>query len=472
VSPRYVEIYGLPRGTTEILLDEVAALCPPDDVAWMEKDIQAIRSGNVDRFDWEHRIRLPDGGMRWVHARGKVVERGPDGRATRISGATTDIQARKVADEALRASEARFRSLAEGAPVGIFETDVDGRCTYANDPGARMMFLPGGGAIGSAWQDNLHPEDRPWVTREWREATRAGKPARVECRFQGPDGAMRRVQAHASPVHDAAGRHTGHVGFLLDVTDERTLEASLAVSGRLAALGTLVAGVAHEINNPLAGALASQGVAMEEVREIQEALGGSRPPGPEELGPRLAAIAEALGDAQASSQRIARIVRDLNLLGRPDPRRAPVRIGDVVEEALRWLSSSVGSNVSIRVDLKEVPAVMASPGQLQQVIVNLVANAAKSIPEGRRGKVTVRVGPGEPGMARVEVQDDGAGMSPEVLQRMFDPFYTTRVVGQGTGLGLPICHAIVTSHGGTITATSEPGTGSTFRFELPVVAEG
>jgi len=470
VSPRYVEIMGLPPGTTEFPLDDLMARCPPEDIAWMGKDILAIQSGAIDRFDWEHRVRVPDGSVRWVHARGKVIERNPDGKAVRISGTVSDIQARKGADEALRASEARFRSLAEDAPVGIFETDTEGRSVYLNGAAARMMFLPGARAIGSAWEENLHPEDRARAMREWYEAARAGRPIRIECRFQDREGTITRVQAHATPVHDATGRHTGHVGFLLDVTEERRLEANVAASGRLAALGTLVSGVAHEVNNPLAGALASQGVAIEEVREIREALGGASPAGREDLDRRLAAVLEALTDAQASGQRIARIVRDLNVLGRPDPRRSAVRIGGVVEEALRWLPGSVAANASIRVDLKEVPAVMASPGQLQQVIVNLVTNAAKSIPEGRRGRVTIRVGPGEPGMARVEVQDDGAGMRPEVLQRMFDPFYTTRAVGQGIGLGLPICHAIVTAHGGTITATSEAGAGSTFRVELPVVS--
>ena len=262
------------------------------------------------------------------------------------------------------------------------------------------------------------------------------------------------------------------MGVVLDVTEERTLAARLAIASRVAALGTLVAGLAHEMNNPLAGALASQGVAIEEVREIQEALKKSRPPDGEDLAARLGATLDALTDAQAASQRIARIVRDLNVVGNPDPRRSAVRIGEVVEEALRRLALPASVNASIRVDLKEVPAVLASAGQLQQVIVNLVGNAAKSIPEGRRGTVAVRVGPGEPGMARVEVQDDGAGMSPEVLQRVFNPFYTTRVVGQGMGLGLPVCHAIVSAHGGTITATSEPGVGSTFRVELPIAATG
>jgi signal transduction histidine kinase len=113
---------------------------------------------------------------------------------------------------------------------------------------------------------------------------------------------------------------------------------------------------------------------------------------------------------------------------------------------------------------------MASEGQLEQVIVNLVTNASLAIPAGRPGEVTIRIGHGEQGMARLDVQDNGTGIAPDLMERIFDPFYSTRDVGKGMGLGLPICHAIVTAHGGTLTATSVAGMGSTFRVELPAVA--
>jgi two-component system NtrC family sensor kinase len=111
--------------------------------------------------------------------------------------------------------------------------------------------------------------------------------------------------------------------------------------------------------------------------------------------------------------------------------------------------------------------VMATEGHLEQVVENLLSNAAKSIPAGRRGDIVVRIGPGSPGMVRLEVSDDGGGIAPEAISRIFDPFFTTREVGKGMGLGLPISHAIVAAHGGTLTAQSEPGKGSTFRVELP-----
>jgi len=229
--------------------------------------------------------------------------------------------------------------------------------------------------------------------------------------------------------------------------------------------------VAHEINNPLTGELAGQGVAIEDLEAARTALASPGEIDRRFVAGRLDEALDALRDAQAGGQRIARVVKDLSLFGRPDPRRTRVRLIDVVDEAMRWLPASIPGAATIKVENRGAPDVLASPGQIGQVFVNLVTNAAKAMAGGQRGAITVGIGPGAPGLARLEVTDDGVGMEPDVLRRIFDPFFTTRKAGQGTGLGLPICHSIVTAHGGTITVSSEPGRGSTFRVELPVVAE-
>jgi two-component system NtrC family sensor kinase len=123
--------------------------------------------------------------------------------------------------------------------------------------------------------------------------------------------------------------------------------------------------------------------------------------------------------------------------------------------------------MTVRVRNDGSPDVLASEGQLQQVVVNLVSNAAHAVPSGRRGEISIRIGRVDPDGAFLEVMDNGAGIEPDVMQRIFDPFFTTRDVGKGMGLGLPVCHAIVSAHGGTLRAVSAPGIGSTFRMELP-----
>jgi signal transduction histidine kinase len=243
------------------------------------------------------------------------------------------------------------------------------------------------------------------------------------------------------------------------------------LASRLAAMGTLVSGVAHEINNPLAAEMADQGIGLELVREVRERLRGDLPLDKVADGRALDCVVEALEDAQESGARIARIVKDLSVFGSPDAKQQRARLMDIVDGAIRWLPATVACSVAIQVENGAAPDVIASPGQIEQILVNLVTNAARATPDGQRATVVVRVGPGLPGMARVEVIDHGVGIDPAIREHIFDPFFTTRPAGpgRGSGLGLAICQAIATAHGGTLTFESEVGKGSTFRLELPVV---
>jgi signal transduction histidine kinase len=165
-------------------------------------------------------------------------------------------------------------------------------------------------------------------------------------------------------------------------------------------------------------------------------------------------------------------VKDMSTFGRPEADRKRLHLADVVAAAMQWLPATVAHRAVLQVEDHGAPDILASEGQIEQVLVNLVTNAANATPAARRGVITLRLGPGLPGMARLEVVDHGSGMSPATLQRIFDPFFTTRPVGKGTGLGLAVSHAIITAHGGTLTAESKVGSGSTFRMELPASRPG
>jgi two-component system cell cycle sensor histidine kinase/response regulator CckA len=319
----------------------------------------------------------------------------------------------------------------------------------------------------------IHPEDRERVVREWQEAVSAGIGFSAEYRHLLPDGSVNWVRMLGRPFLDGSGVVAGYVGALVDITEPRALQSQLALASRLAAMGTLVTGVAHEINNPLSAELADQGVALEVVREVRARLGDGAPLDRKAEVRLLDGVVEALEDAQESGQRISRIVKDLTAFGRPDSRRTRVRMIDVVSGALRWLPATVARTACIQVEDRGAPDVVAASGQIEQVVMNLLANAALATPEGQRDTVIVRIGPGEPGRARLEVVDHGAGIEPAILDRIFEPFFTTHLVGarKGAGLGLAIGHAIVTAHGGSLTVTSVVGKGSTFRVELPAAAD-
>jgi C4-dicarboxylate-specific signal transduction histidine kinase len=369
-------------------------------------------------------------------------------------------EAERAREEARRSAllyAAVARNFPNGA-IGLYDRDLrfvlfDGtRVAAGGDPGSR---------VGRTLAEIVPPDAYHRIVGAHREALE-GREGRAEAVIGG-----RTLEIATRPVRDDGGAVILGIAVSQDVTEERALRTQLAVSSRLASLGTLVAGVAHEVNNPLAGTLASIGIAIDDQGALIDRIRRDDPLDREDLARDGTEVVEALLDAQAGGLRISRIVKDLALFGRPNPMRTRVRLGDVVTSAMRWLPSTVGQVATVHVDDEDAPEVHASGGQLEQVVVNLVANAAFAMPEGRRGDVAIRIFATPDGRAALTVRDDGRGMDAATLERIFDPFFTTREVGQGMGLGLPICHAIVTAHGGTLTATSRPGEGSTFRIELP-----
>ncbi|MEI6225220.1 MAG: ATP-binding protein, partial [Deltaproteobacteria bacterium] len=381
--------------------------------------------------------------------------------------------------DALRESEAWLRMSQEIAKLGTYVFDVR-KDHWSSSTTLNEIFGidPGYPRTGAAWIRIVHPDDRPAMERYLEDLLSGG--SRFDHEYRVVDQATQRVKwVHGlgELERSADGAPVRLVGTIQDVTDRKVaeegrlnLQAQLDRSARLAAMGTLVAGVAHEINNPLSGVQAGGGIAMELAQEARRLATEGAAADRDELARLLDETVDSLRDTQHGGQRIAQIVKDLSLLARPDPMRARVRIIEIVDQAMRWLPVSVGRAVTLRVEDRGAPDVMASFGQIGQVLVNLVTNAAKATPRDRKGEVVVRLGPGDPGMARIDVIDDGVGMAPDVIERIFDPFFTTSPAGEGTGLGLPISHAIVTAHGGAITVESAVGKGSTFRVELPSVS--
>jgi signal transduction histidine kinase len=257
----------------------------------------------------------------------------------------------------------------------------------------------------------------------------------------------------------------------LAIREQAEASLRLARASRLVALGRLVSGFAHEINNPLGGTVASVSYASGEVGALRGELLAGGPVDRAGVASRLDDVKEALADAAEGSRRISAIVKALALLGRMEPRRDRVALEEVVSEAAGMLPDALRSRLDLRVETAAATEVLASRPQLLQVASHLLSNAAQAATGDRRISVVVRLGPGGPGKVRLEVADDGDGMAPEVLEHAFDPFFTTRPVGKGMGLGLAVGHAIVTAHGGTIAARSAPGRGTTVTLELPAALE-
>ena len=380
-----------------------------------------------------------------------------------IIGVSFDITERVRSEGLLRRSEARFRALANEAPVGIFEADAAGRYVYFNATASELL----GAQPGDDWMDSVHPEDRERIAREWSHALAVGVVLASEYRLHPPDGRVLLIQVHVAALREPGGAVLGLVGAIMDITENHFLRMQLALASRSASIGTLTASAADEIDRPLTSSILDQGIALDVARgarkRVLEGASFDRDTALQVLGD----VIKALDDAHAEGRGLTRIVKQLASYAESAPGRIRVRLYDVVSQAIHWLPRGVTEAATIEIKNLAEQEVYASAGQIEPVIVNLVTNAAKATPPGERGKVTVRVGRGAPGMARIDVIDRGAGIVPSALEHIFHPFTRRGAAGKRMGLGLAISHSIVASHAGTLTVKSVPGGGSTFRVELP-----
>jgi signal transduction histidine kinase len=244
-----------------------------------------------------------------------------------------------------------------------------------------------------------------------------------------------------------------------DITQQRESEARLRLNERLAAIGMLAAGVAHEINNPLAFVSSNLGFIQTELRQLEQ---------PEGVWSELL---EAVAEAREGAERMRLIVQSLQSLSRGDPVSShPVELHEVLDTSIHLVRDKVCSRARLVRDYGELPQVQGNAVQLAQVFVNLLVNAAQAMPPSG-GEIRLRTRVHDGSRVVVEVRDTGCGISPENLERIFEPFFTTKPAGEGTGMGLPISHEIIRSLGGELSVESTVGEGTTIRVLLPTVAE-
>lgn len=393
----------------------------------------------------------------------------PSGNVIGIASLVQDVTERTHAEEALKRSEARFRELIERAPeaIGVLRA---GSWLYANPALIGYLgFEEPGELVGTEALDRVHPEDRerfvgPHTAREVRMLRR--------------DGAVVAAEAVSMTVdYDGA---PALLTFLRDLTERKQMQVRLLQADRLVSVGTLAAGVAHEINNPLAYLLANlEHVAIRKLPQFVEKLRRLEEEH-EPLAPQLAALRKSLLDcgemlqiAREGADRVRTIVRDLKTFSRGDEERhGPVDIHRVLDASINMAWNEIRHSAQLVRDYGEVPLLDANEARLGQVFLNLLVNAAQAIPAGHalQNVIRVRTSTDDRGGARVEISDSGCGIAKAALGRIFDPFYTTKPEGVGTGLGLSICQGIVAGLRGAITVESEVARGTTFIVWFPAPA--
>ncbi len=370
-----------------------------------------------------------------------------------------DSVVRLRAERALAESEARFRRLLDAAPDAI-ALGTKTRFVYANPAGVRLLGYGSMQEVTSVpLREHIHPEDRPVAAGIVRALLTTGaqqNSARVRLRHK--DGHL--VYIDLRPIAIEWEGEPALLGIGRDLTERRRGQAQLIRADRLAAMGTLAAGVAHEINNPLAYLMLNLQYLM---RELPRFDGDPA---------RLELLLERLAEAEHGARRVSTIVGDLRTLSRAEQvGHAPVSVKEAAVASTKLVGVELRRRARLVEDYADVPRVVANATRLEQVFTNLLLNASQSIAEGRPQENEVRLSlRSEGNLVVAEVSDTGAGIPKEIIGRIFDPFFTTKPRGVGTGLGLPISRGIVKSFGGDITVTSTSRTGTTFRVELPALA--
>lgn len=371
-----------------------------------------------------------------------------------------------------------FRRFVDGLRDSV-AIDEQGVLTYVNPKFLEHLgLLSETSALGRSMTDLL---ERELFTSELAQLTSAIDSARA--RAEGAVTELRLAFSRAGERVYEVSIHTQQppsgtvlVFTLKEVMTAHGVRAALEHTDRLASLGTLAAGVAHEINNPLAYVVSNLGYSIEQIIRIRGQLASAPLPErlSEEFAHNLTLICEALEEAGEGTDRVARIVQGLKSFSRSEGEsRGPVNLEEVLNSAVNMAENEIRYRAQLERAFGETPIVFGNEARLVQVFVNLLVNAAQAVGEGEAQTNEIRIVTltDPSGNAVVEIRDTGPGIPEAVLGRVFDPFFTTKPVGVGTGLGLAICHGIVSSMGGRITAGNREGGGAVFRVTLPPASE-
>jgi len=467
LSPAFGKILGISRGIEHPTLLDVAY---PRDRKRLSEALKRTAKEGVGT-EVIHRVQRTDGAMRWVRTRGFAV-RDTHGRIYRCVGIMEDITERKMAEDALRESEAKLKDLFQHAPDVIMTVDVRGKILLMN---RSIPELPAERAVGHSSLALMPRDFRQWFRKALQKVFQQSETRQFQ--YSADDGTY--WEGRIVPICSDDGRVTAAMVIAGDVTEKRNLESQALRNARLASIGVLAAGVAHEINNPnnaiqFNASLASRiwQDSLPIMREYYEengdfVLGGWSFSEAGESFPRL------MSEIVNNSDRIRRIVTNLKHMSRQDTGELAEEVD--VQQVLEATSMILHNQIQKYTDActlevpDGLPPVRGNSQQLEQVFINVLLNALQALPNRTAG-VNVTAGlDADDGMVWVAFRDEGAGISERDLGRLMEPFFTTRTDAGGTGLGLSISRSIVDRHGGSMRIESELGSGTTVTIRIPAI---
>ena len=474
----------LPRDVSfcgHVVADEQRLVVPDSHADARFADNPVVTGHPRVRFYAGMPLRTPDGFVLGSLCAIDHVPRQP----TEQQLAMLDLLARQVVDqlEARRAqidlasardvaqsTAQRFAAMFAVVVEGVVVQDSSGRITASNEAAETILGLTGEqmrgrSSIDTRWRA-VREDGTPFPGDEHPAmvALRTGMLQRnVVMGVQKPDGTLTWISINSLPLERGDEHVTEVVTTFHDITALRLAADRLAQQERLVTIGTLVAGVGHEINNPLAFLLGNLDLALEEIA----ALAGPSP------SARLLELRDVVSEARVGADRIRRIVRGLRALSREDVALQAVDLEPVIDSSISMAQHELRRTTRVERNLADLPPVLADESRLTQVLVNLLMNAAQALPAATQPTNLVEIRGSRHGVSqvRLSVIDNGPGIPPEFIGRIFDPFFTTKPIGEGTGLGLAVSRTIVHALGGTLTVESEAGAGASFHIDLPMALD-
>ena len=446
-----------------------AAMYHIDDRSAAWQQFVAHLKGEQAQLRLELRCRAKDGHWVWLLVNGRVTERDENGRALRAVGTHQDISQLRNAELALRESEARLRTVVENSPVGIFLASADGAIVYGNSAIVALRSEADWQTHGYEWLHLVHREDRPRIEERWQAFI--AQPDGVydmEWRAVLPQGGELRIRVRAAPIREHT-RVLGFAGTVEDVTEqraaeqrERALESQLQQTQKIEAIGKLTGGVAHDFNNSLATILGFANLAL------------GRPTEDAKLGKYLETVVQAAEHSRDLVRKLLDFSRSAPA-GEVEALDLVPRIGD----AVHMLQAVIPATIRIVTHFDaQLPAVRIGATDLQQLLFNLTLNARDAIDEHGEISIVLRAPHHFDGVCaachraldgdyvELAVSDSGSGIAADSLPRIFEPFYSTKEVGKGTGMGLSVLHGIVHRVGGHVLVDSNAGVGTVMRVLL------
>jgi PAS domain S-box-containing protein len=498
-NPAYEKMLGASAST--LISHRVSDLVHPDDQAESTALFNQLKAGEIDYFETVSRFVKPSGETLWVH---KYVSHAPaDGDRPRgFLKLITDVTDNKHHEQVLAASEERFRTLSATLPAMIFVTDATGGNTFVNRQFEKFTGRSAQDITGDGWLKIVHPDDRERAARTWEECWRSGEIFVAEFRMRRADGAWRSFYTRSRPIRDSSGSIVEWVGASIEIqllvdarnelakssalleqannalenrVEERTAElreeiakreaaqAALLQSQKLEALGQLTSGIAHDFNNILAAIGGGYDLISKRIDD-----------------PFVAGIASQCRDA---AYRGAKLVKQMLAFARQEILSPhPVDLARLTQELEPLIRQAIPGTI-VTFDLEsDLCPIMVDPVLLETALLNLAVNARDAMEGGGEVHFEARICPGDsPGhpeelaghdAVAIAVRDNGAGIPPDVLRRVTEPFFTTKAPGKGTGLGLAMVHGFVSQSGGAMRLESTVGVGTTVTLYLPCPEDG